>query len=725
MGGLERASVRNVVLVGHPGAGKTTLAEAVLARTGSVTRAGRVENGTTVTDHEAIEHRLGHSVSLAVADAVVADDALVAGTAASPVRITLVDTPGHPDFVGELRAGLRAADAALFVVSAVDGVSAATRLVWEECAAVGMPRAVVVTHVDQPRGDFEVVVEICQRLFGTGLQALYLPLLADDESPAGLIGLLTGTLYDASDGTRTARPAETQHLEVVEARRNALVEGIIAESEDETLLDRYLDGDEIEEATLIADLETAVVRGSFHPVLPVVPTSGLGVPELLELVVRGFPSPAEHPLPPVWTPQGQPREAMTCDPAGPLVAEVVRTTTDQYVGRVSLVRVFSGTLLPDSPVHVSGHLGDRPAGHPDWHPHHDVDARVGSLSRLQGASGPTVPRAVAGDIVAASRLSAAETGDTLSDPADPALLEPWVLPEPLLPTAVAPRAASQEAHLAEALARLRAEDPTVRLEVDPATGQVVLWTLGEAHRDTALERLRTRSGVDIVTSPVKVAVRETFTVPSRGQGRHVKQSGGHGQYAVVDLEVEPLPEGTGVEFVDAVTGGAVPRRYVPAVEKGVRVRLARGLLAGYPVVDVRVRLVGGKAHAVDSSEAAFAAAAAAALEQAARGGGVGLLEPVDAVTTVVDDEFLGAVLADLSARRARVRGTEPVGSGRTAVDAEVPAFELTRYAADLRGLGHGTGSFVRAYAHHSLAPPHVAATLAGAGEPPSAAGDVS
>src|SRR5680860_698506 len=368
-----KQSVRNVVLVGHPGGGKTTLAEAVLARTGAVARQGRVDDGTTVTDHEDIEKHLKRSVCLAVADAVVADDDLAAGTAGDPVRITLLDTPGHPDFFGELRAGLRAADAALFVVSAVDGISAATRLVWEECAAVGMPRAVVVTHVDQPRGDFEAVVEICQRLFGEGCQALYLPVHADDDSPAGLIGLLTGTLHEYADGARSARPAEAQHLEATSSRRAALVEGIIAESEDETLLDRYLGGEDVDEATLVDDLETAVARGSFHPVLPCVPTSGLGVAEVVELLVRGFPAPAEHRLPPVTTPAGEPREALSCDAAGPLVAEVVRTTTDPYVGRVSLVRVFSGTLTPDSPVHVSGHLVARPAGHEDWHPDPLVD----------------------------------------------------------------------------------------------------------------------------------------------------------------------------------------------------------------------------------------------------------------------------------------------------------------------------------------------------------------
>ena len=678
----EPAAVRNVVLVGHPGSGRTTLTEAVLAHTGAVTRAGRVEDGTTVTDHDQIERRLGRSVSLAVADAVVADDGLAPGSAAAPVRVTLLDAPGHPDFVGELRAGLRAADAALFVVSAVDGISAATRLVWEECAAVGMPRAVVVTHADQPRGDFEAVVEICQRLFGEGVQALYLPLLADDDTPVGLIGLLTGTLYDSHDEPRTARPADPQHLEAVEARRSALVEGIIAESEDETLLERYLAGEDVDEQTLVDDLETAVARGSFHPVLPCVPTTGLGVAEVVELVVRAFPSPAEHPLPRVTTPDGEPREALACDPGGPLVAEVVRTTTDPYVGRISLVRVFSGTLLPDSPVHVSGHLGARPAGHPGWHPDHDVDERVGALMRMQGATGSAVPRAVAGEVVAVARLRHAETGDTLSDPSDPALLEPWVLPDPLLPVAVAARAASEEGRLAEGLARLQVEDPTVLLETDPETQQVVLWTMGETHRDVVLERLRTRSGVDVVLSPVRVAVRETFAGPASGHGRHVKQSGGHGQFAVVDVEVEPLPEGAGVEFVDAVTGGAVPRQYIGAVEKGARTRLAGGLVAGYPVVDVRVRLVGGKAHAVDSSEAAFATAVGLALEDAARSAGMSLLEPVDVVATVVDDEFLGAVLADLSGRRARVTGTLSVGGGRAHPDRLRGAG--VRYALDLR-----------------------------------------
>jgi elongation factor G len=705
-GGGEHApgDLRNVVLVGHSGAGKTTVVESMLARAGAIPRAGRVEDGTTVSDHDDVERRLGRSVSLAVASCV-----------SSGVRLNLVDTPGHADFVGELRAGLRAADAALFVVSAVDGVDGTTRMLWEECAAVGMPRAVVVTHVDQPRGDFEATVAVCQRVFGDGVQPLYVPLLGDDEQPAGLLGLLSHTVYDVSSGELVERPADAEHSEAVADVRGALIEGIIQESEDDTLLDRYLAGEEVPFETLVADLETAVARGSFHPVLPVVATTGLGVPELLEVLRRGFPSPLEHPLPPVTTPDGQPREALACDPAGPLVAEVVKTTTDPYVGRVSVVRVFSGMLAADVPVHVSGHFSRFSArtGDAEWHPDHDVDERVGAVSRPLGAKLTPIPRGLAGDIVAVARLTRAETGDTLSDPAAPALLEPWLMPEPLLPVAVTAATSADEDKLGQALSRLQAEDPTVRVQMNPDTHQMVLWTMGEGHLDVLLDRLRGRSGVDVTTQPVRVAMRETFTTPGAGHGRHVKQSGGHGQYAVCDIEVEPLPEGAGFEFVDRVVGGAVPRQYIPSVEKGVRAQMARGVAAGYPVVDLRVTLVGGKAHSVDSSDAAFQTAGSMALKDAATKAGVSMLEPVDEVDVVVDDEYVGTVLSDLATRRGRVTGTESVGSGggRSRVTAEVPAIELTRYAADLRSLAHGTGSFTRTYRRHAPAPQHVVARL--------------
>ena len=685
-------AIRNVALVGPGGAGKTTLAEAILLATATVNRLGSVADGTTVCDHDEVEKRIGRSVSLAVA-----------ATVSDGIRINLVDTPGHADFVGELRAGLRAADAALFVVSAVDGIDGGTRMLWRECAAVGMPRAVVVTHVDQPRGDFAAVLAACQDGFGTGVQPLYLP--ADDGA---LLGLLSGTVQGSGDPVPAELTGDQQ------AARDALIEAVITESEDESLLEKFLSGEEIGFDTVVADLEKAVAHGSFHPVLPVVPVTGSGVPQLLELLRRGFPEPVEHVLPPVYTPAGAARPALTGDPDGPLVAEVISTTTDPYVGRVSLVRVFSGTLKPEVPVHVSGHFG-RFTGLPadgDRHPDHDVDERAGSLSRPVGAGLTQLDRAVAGEIVAVTRLSAAETGDTLSDPSDPAVLPPWNIPEPLLPQGISAKAASDEDKLAQALARVQAEDPTTRVETNPDTEQQVLWTMGELHLQVLLERMRGRAGLAVAIDPVRIPARETVRGNGSGTGRQVKQSGGHGQYAVATVDIEPMPQGGGFEFVDKVVGGAVPRQYIPSVEKGVRGQLRSGV-TGHPMVDVRVTLTGGKAHSVDSSDAAFQLAGALALKEAATAAGVQLLEPLDLVSIAVDDDYVGAVLSDLAARRAQVRGTEAAGDGRTEITAEVPQLELVRYAAELRSLAHGTGVYRREYARHAPAPNGAAERLVG------------
>jgi elongation factor G len=439
----------------------------------------------------------------------------------------------------------------------------------------------------------------------------------------------------------------------------------------------------------------------------VVATTGVGVHELLEVVTAGFPSPAERPLPGVTSPDGEPRAPLSCDPDGPLVAEVVKTTTDPYVGRVSLVRVFSGTLAADSPVHVSGHSGRFAGTALENHEDHDVDEKVGVLSSPLGGTLRPTGRCIAGDICAVARLTRAETADTLSDIATPLLIEPWVMPEPLLPVAIRAATPSDEEKMAEALGRLTVEDATVRVEHDAKTQQLVLWAMGEAHVALVLDRLQDRYGVHVEAVPVRVQLRETFVAPSQGRGRLVKQSGGHGQFAVCEVEVEPLPPGSGIEFVDKVVGGAVPRQYISSVEKGVRARAEKGLMAGYPLIDVRVVLTGGKAHSVDSSDAAFATAGAMALEDAASAG-LRLLEPVDEVEITVDDEYVGAVMTDLSSRRGQVTGTEPLGNGRSRVRADVPATSLARYAIELRSVAHGTGVFTRRYARHEPVPPSVA-----------------
>ncbi|MBA3250778.1 MAG: elongation factor G-like protein EF-G2 [Geodermatophilaceae bacterium] len=698
----DPARIRNVALVGHAGAGKTTLAEALLAATGAISRMGSVTDGTTVCDNDSAEQKQQRSVTLSVAPFVH-----------EGVTVNLLDTPGYADFVGELRAGLRAADAALFVVSAVDGVDAATIALWEECAAVEMPRAVVVTRLDHPRADFEESVAICQRVFGEGVQPLYLPVhdSGEGEPVVALIGLLSQRIFDHSGGgpVPAVRDPEPEHAELIDNARSALIEGIIAESEDETLMDRYLEGEELDVATLIDDLETAVARGSFHPVLGVCATTGVGIAAVLEVLIGAFPSPLEHPPPAVTSPDGQPHEALLCDPAGPLVAEVVKTTVDPYVGRVSLVRVFSGTLRPDTAVHVSGHgLAER--GHDD----HDVDERLAHLMSPLGATLRPMSHCIAGDICALTKLTSAETGDTISAKDHPLLMAPWDMPEPLLPVAVSARTRSDEDAMAKGLTRLTAGDPTLRLQRNPETHQLILWCMGEAHADVVLDKLRTQ-GVELDVVPVQVALRETFATSAEGLGRHVKQSGGHGQFAVCKINVEPLPRGEGFEFVDKIVGGAIPGAFVGSVEKGVRTQMARGLTGSFPVVDLRVTLLDGKAHSVDSSDAAFQTAGALALREAAKATRTQLLEPVHEVAIMVPDEHVGSIMSDLSGRRGHVTGTESVQGERTVVRAEVPESALMRYAIDLRAMTAGTGRFNRTFLRYEPMPEHEAKTaLAGA-----------
>jgi elongation factor G len=688
--------IRNVAVVGHSGSGKTTLVEALLHATATIPRAGSVTEGTTVSDSDPAEVRQQRSVSLAVTP-----------FEHDGVKVNLLDTPGYADFIGELRAGLRAADAALFVVSAVDGVDATTVSLWEECAAVGMPRAVVVTRLDHHRADFDEAVTVCRRVFGDNVLPLYLPVHADDGSIAGLIGLLSRRVFDYSDGyPPKEREPDPEHVELIDTARNALIEGIIAESEDESLMDRYLGGEDIDMDILVDDLETAVARGSFHPVLAAAAATGLGMAELLEVLTSAFPSPLEHELPPATGLDDSPREPLSCDPDGPLVAEVVKTTVDPYVGRVSLVRIFSGTLRPEQSIHVSGHPSAGRA-HGDASGDHDVDERLGHVFSPLGATLRPVEYAVAGDVAAVTKLTSAETGDTISVKDAPLLVAPWDMPEPLLPVAVRAKTRSDEDALAKGLAKLTAGDPTLRLERNPETHQLVLWCMGEAHADVLLDRLR-EQGVELETVPVVVPLRETFAGRAAAKGRHVKQSGGHGQYAICDIEVEPLPRGDGFEFVDKIVGGAIPNSFIPSVEKGVRSQMERGVVAGFPLVDLRVALVDGKAHSVDSSDAAFQTAGALALREAAKSTRISLLEPVQAVTVTVPDGYVGAVMSDLSGRRGRVTGTESVGGERSVVTAEVPEIELARYAVDLRSLTAGTGRFTRRYLRHDPMPEHEA-----------------
>ncbi|MFD0786538.1 EF-Tu/IF-2/RF-3 family GTPase, partial [Micromonospora azadirachtae] len=399
----------------------------------------------------------------------------------------------------------------LFVVSAVDGMDAATAALWEECAAVDMPRAVAVSRLDHPRADFDEAVALCQRVFGDNVLPLYLPMLGDDGvSTVGLLSLITRRVFDYTSGLPAEiRQPDPEHLPAIVEPRDELIEGIIAESEDESLMDRYLEGEEIGTDVLIGDLEKAVARGHFYPVVPVCAETGVGLDTLLEVLTAAFPSPLEHELPVVTGVDGSAYPPLTCDPDGPLVAEVVKTTIDRHVGRVSLVRVFSGTLRPEQTVHICGHgLAER--GHPD----HDSDERVGHIYTPLGSALREVAACVAGDICAITKSGSAETGDTISAKETPLLIAPWEMPEPLLPVAIVAKNRSDEDALARNLSRLIAGDPTLRLERNAETHQLVLWCMGEAHADVMLDRLRA-GGVELDTEPVRVALRETFTSAAR------------------------------------------------------------------------------------------------------------------------------------------------------------------------------------------------------------------
>lgn len=686
----ETGSIRNVVLVGPSGAGKTTLLESLLLAGGAISRAGSTAEGTTVSDHDEVEHRLERSVGLSVAALDFHD-----------TRINFIDTPGYADFAGEVGAGLRAADAALFVVTAKQGFDGNTRLLWQACAEIGMPRAIVVTKTDAPETNANARLAELREVLGAGVLAFEMP-SGDD-----IIDLISQTVHHHAEGKHTAQSASDAEKSLIDSERGLLIEAIVSEADDDALMEEYLSGEEVDPKAIRADVVQAVAHGRFFPVMFTRQTpTGYGMEEVLDLIVEGFPSPLQHSIPAVYKIGDNSPQTLDANSSAGLVAEIIKTSSDPYLGRISIVRIFSGELKADDPVHVAGHFAER-SGHED----HDLDEKIGTVNSPFGKVLRPMSVGIAGDIVAVTKLQTAETGDTLSAKSNPIIMPSWQMPEPLHPMAVVAHAKADEDKLAQSLNRLIAEDPCVRLERNAETKQTILWTLGEGHLDVLLDRLKNRFGVNVDAVPFKVALRETLLSSASAQGRLVKQSGGHGQYAVCDITVEPLPGG-GFEFVDEVVGGAVPRNYIPSVEHGIRNQMERGLAAGYTVVDIRVRLQDGKSHSVDSSDMAFQQAGAMALQEAAKKAGVSMLEPVSTVTVEVDDEFVGAVLSDISGRRGRVSGTQPATmEGRSQVIAEVPDLELVTYATNLRSLSHGTGRFSRSSHGYELMPAQVAKTF--------------
>jgi elongation factor G len=675
---LSPARIRNVALVGHHGAGKTTLAEALLLATGAIERAGSVERGTTVCDFEPEETSRHLSVSTAVAPMEV-----------DGVKVNLLDTPGYVEFAASARNALASCDLAVVVVSATDGVQPQTEEAWRCAEALGRARVVVVNKLDRERADFEGVLAQIRSAFGAGIAPVELPIGAEHDF-RGVIDLLddTATLYAAGTtgpvhGERGPIPEElavTEH-EVHEQ----LVEGIVVADED--LMTRYLEGEDIGRDELEETLASGVAAGSVFPVLCCSGLTGVGVDRLARLLVELGPSP--DAVPPAVATAGTERTEIPCDPEGPPLLRVITTVADAHSGRLSVCRVVSGTIRPDAVL-----VNTRTRS----------EERLHVLQSLRGKETTSATEAVAGDLVAVPRLNGTRAGDTLAPKQTPVVLDVAEQGPPAMQVAVRPASRADDDKLMSALARLCEEDLTLSVVRNDETHQTVLGVEGEVHLAVTIERLTRKFSVHVEREPLAVAYRETITAPADTETRYKRQTGGHGQFAVVHLRLEPLERGSGFQFRDEVVGGAIPRQYLPAVEKGVREAMEHGTIGSFPVVDVAVVCDDGKHHPVDSSEMSFKTAGSMAFRAAMEQANPILLEPVSRIEVTVPGEYQGDVLGDLSSRRGRVLGTQTDEAGMLLVSALVPTAELERYAVELRALSGGRGHVVATHDHYDPAP---------------------
>lgn len=671
--------IRNVALVGHGGSGKTTLAEALLYKAGAITRVGRVEDGTTVCDFDPEEQKRGLSLSLALAPFEWKDH-----------KVNLIDCPGYADFIGDVHAALRVADLAVFVVSAVEGVEVQTQAAWKIAAALELPRMIFVNKLDRERASFERTLEQLRDKFGAGIAPLELP-IGEEAEFRGVADLLSDTAYFYEGGTVAHGEVPDELADLEHQVHDNLVEGIVVADDD--LLERYLGGDEISFEELEHCLAHGVAAASVFPVVVGSATNDVAIDRLADFICEIGPAPADRPPVTVTAGGSDVQVEVASDPSGDPLALVFKTIADPYVGHISMFKVLSGTIRPDD------HL---------WNTRSSVDERLHGLFTVRGKEQDQLTDVPAGDIAAVAKLTATVTGDTLAPKGKPVTVERITIPPPVLATAILARTAADEDKLANALHRLQEEDPALVIDRDEETHQTVLRGTGETHLQITLEKLARKFGVDVDTEDVRVAYRETINGSAANvEGKHKKQSGGHGQFGVCVINVEPLPRGSGFEFADKIVGGAIARPYIPAVQKGIEEAMSTGGVYGYPIVDLKVELIDGKQHAVDSSEMAFKIAGRLAIREAMAKADPVLLEPVSLLEVTVPIEYQGDVMGDLNARRGRVQGTDVAGDGEQTISALVPTSELTRYAIELRSLTGGRGRFAATHDHYDVMPAHL------------------
>ena len=659
--------IRNFALLSHSGAGKTILAEAMLHAAGATTRMGAVEDGTTVADYEPEEHKRTTSVNTAIVNVPWSEH-----------KLNVIDTPGYADYRGEVASGVRVADAAVILVAAQAGIEVGTGQMWNLAEERDMPRIVYISKLDRENADYSNVVAALQERFGRHLVPVHLPVGAESS--------LSGVINVLDPDSDVPAGYESQFEEA----RERLIEAV-AEIDDD-LADKYLEGEEITQDEMLTGVKQGLMEGTLVPILTGAPLKGIGVNEFMDFAVAYLPSPADAPAVSARTAGSDETTDIECDSDGPLAALVFKTAADPFVGKLSYFRVYSGVFKSDSQLQNA----NRGEGE-----------RIGQVFEVRGREQDSVPELAAGDIGAVTKLGSVLTGDTISSRDKPLILGGVEFPSPVYMMAVYPKSKADVDKMTSSLSRIVEEDPSIVLTRQPDTNEMIMGGLGDTHLDVALEKMQRKFGAEMVLDIPRVPYKETISGRARVEYRHKKQTGGHGQFGHVWIEVEPLPRGTGFEFDNTIVGGAVPREYIPSVEKGVMGALSDGVVAGFPVVDLKATLVDGSYHPVDSSGVSFEIAGGQATTKGLQAARPVILEPIMSVDISIPDEFTGDIIGDLNSRRGRIQGMVPNGDGTTTVQVEAPQSEMLSYATELRSQTQGQGSFTMEFDHFEEVPAHL------------------
>jgi elongation factor G len=675
--------IRNVALAGHGGSGKTTLAEHLLYIAGHIDRVGSVEAGNTTSDFDPEEQR--RKISL---------NATLLPIEWEGYKINLIDTPGFPDFIGELYSAIQVVDSVILVAPAQAELEVGFENAWELCEARKLPRLIFVNKMERDGADYNGLLQTLRNAYGNRIVPLQIPIGTETQFK-GVVDVLHQKAYLGKDRDVAPSPVPAELQSEVERAREMLMEA--AAESDDALLEKYLEGTPLTDEELVHGFHEGVRTGRIVPVLCGSAALGEGLAPLLQAILELTPSPAEAPAPKATDLRtGDPIE-LKPDPSAPLAAFVFKTTADPFVGKLTYFRVYSGTLRADSQV---------------YNAQKEREERIGQVFYMRGKNQIATPEVRAGDIGVVAKLQETSTGHTLCDKSRPVAIEPIKMPDPIYTVAVVAKTKADEDRLGPALARLQDEDPTFHARRDPETGQTLLSGMGDLHLEVAIEKLKRKFNTEVVIEELRIPYRETITRPvQRVEGKFKRQTGGRGQYGHCFINLEPLPRGSGIEFTESIVGGAIPKNYIPAIEKGIREAAEKGIQAGYPATDFKVNVVDGSYHEVDSSDQAFRIAGSLAFQEAAMKAGPIVLEPILEVEVDVPEAFTGDVMGDLNGRRGRISGIESLGNGRQLIRATVPMSEMTRYALDLRSITRGRGRFRTRFSHYEEAPPNITQAL--------------